>query len=464
VLVGKMTNDWMEPVTAYWGYMTVSRVSLLLVSYLFVSTFLDRISQRRLAFLLIFFSSGLGGLFLSLGAVVQSQGLYQAFNADLRFKELNTFLTLYCHPHFALSLALILLLARSWFRHLIRSRKRDLLAALACLLLIGLFNPYSLVAADAALVASCAGMTLAQRRLVPSTALALLAALLVTAPLLVYNFFTFVRDPFWGRIYSAQSAHTHVTPGPLPLIAGYGLVLVLAILGSNVRPASHSSRSRFAVLWAGACFVVAYLPFSFQSRALFGVHPFLCLLAVHGMEHLSRLGRHTCQERLHRLVRIGVRSLVVFLFTGSVVGVYFTVLAFSFDFGNLGKAVGVYEKAPLAKVAERLTESAALDDLVMAAYRSGNFLVAHSPVRAFYGHFNATLEPEEKRNQVEVFYSSSTPDSWRKNLIDQYGITFVLYGPYEAEIGDFDPGQVDCMQLDRQVEDVALYKVGHVSQ
>jgi len=79
------------------------------------------------------------------------------------------------------------------------------------------------------------------------------------------------------------------------------------------------------------------------------------------------------------------------------------------------------------------------DDVVLAAYDTGNYLPARVGARVFLGHGLETVNAEEKEAQVERFFDVTTDDAWRRQLLARYGVDYVFWGPAERALGAFNP-------------------------
>jgi len=57
------------------------------------------------------------------------------------------------------------------------------------------------------------------------------------------------------------------------------------------------------------------------------------------------------------------------------------------------------------------------------------------------------------------FFQSSTSDAWRRDLLQRYTMTYVLYGPDEHALGDFDPAQAPYLKPAFESGEIRLYRV-----
>jgi hypothetical protein len=83
----------------------------------------------------------------------------------------------------------------------------------------------------------------------------------------------------------------------------------------------------------------------------------------------------------------------------------------------------------------------------IASYEIGNFVPPFAGVTTYFGHNALTLDARTRRADVARFYSAGPEDdAWRRQLLDRWGIDFVLYTPRERALGGFDPSTRPWLQ------------------
>jgi uncharacterized membrane protein len=95
----------------------------------------------------------------------------------------------------------------------------------------------------------------------------------------------------------------------------------------------------------------------------------------------------------------------------------------------------------------------------MASFETGNILPAWAPVRVPIGHGPESVGFAQARADVETFYASDTLASVRQNLLERYGIRFVVYGPSEGNLGSWDVDSLPGLDLVVNLPDVRIYAV-----
>ena len=414
---------------------------LLVTVYCFLAACTERVAVRRLAWLLVTFGGGLGWLLVALGR----PDWLGSVPLDLILPEGFTFLVLYGFPHIALARSLLLwgllALLRAWAsvsrpevqslpsrrpgrgritHHASRITHPARWAALAGLawFVMGLIVPFYVAVAWAVTGAAWLALGLRGPRVPWREMWPAAGAALASAPIVAYSAWVFTTDP----VYATWAAQNRIlSPHPFHYLAAYGVLLLLAALGA--RNAWREERLGWlALAWAGVVPALVYLPFNLQRRLVEGVQVPLSLLAAVGI-----LGLGWRRERL-RVV------LVVLLVGSSLTNVMLVA-------GNClslrGQPAPVYRDAGEVAALEWLGERVEPGDVVLAAYETGNYLPARVGARAFVGHGPESVRADEKKALVARFFDSATGDGYRRDLLAEYGVDWVFWGPAERRLGGF---------------------------
>ena len=78
-------------------------------------------------------------------------------------------------------------------------------------------------------------------------------------------------------------------------------------------------------------------------------------------------------------------------------------------------------------------------DIVLSSFEVGNYIPARAGNRVFLGHGPETIYVEEKENIVGQFFQAQTSDAYREEILGQYNVAYLFYGPVERALGDFQP-------------------------
>jgi hypothetical protein len=119
----------------------------------------------------------------------------------------------------------------------------------------------------------------------------------------------------------------------------------------------------------------------------------------------------------------------------------------------------IFLPANQAAVFAWLARDADVGQVALAAYETGNALPAYTPLTAYIGHGPETIRLEAKRVRVAEFYDNNTSHAVRHALLRDGRIRYVLVGPHERALGDFDAGSVDYLALAYRAGAYAVYRV-----
>ena len=470
-------------VLAFHAARLVCGWAMLMVSYGFLAEFLPRVKQRRLALALVALGGGLGWLLVLLG---QSNFL-GSLPVDFISPEAFSFLTLYGLPHLAAARCFFLL---ALLAHL---RRRPVWAGLA-LLALSLIQPLYVLAAWAIMLADVGlGWLLGHCETLPrisrigsnwflrnscnswlsffptglgsasSATQAVSSALVpmvISSPLVIYTTVILGLDPVL-KYWMAQNRLP--SPHPLHYLLAYGVYLVLAVWGWRAlthrplspspflpsSPAPQHSRSPAPVLllsWALVVPFLLYAPISTQRRLVEGFQLPLVILAVWALT-----------VSLHRSRRWLVPLTLALTLPTSV------VLLASGLAGTLRPAEPVYHAEAELEMFSWLRAQAAPGQVALSAYDTGNVLPAYTPLIAYIGHGPETIQLEAKAPRVAKFYQAGTSEADRRALLSDGRVSWVIVGPAEKALGDFDPAAdpsaAAYLRREYSAEGYAVYRV-----
>jgi hypothetical protein len=402
----------------------VAGLFFLVVAYLFISRFLEKVQSRRAAFLLLGLSAGFGWLLAPLGVII----------ADLWVVEGFTFLSILANPHFPLAIGLMLLL----FMNVLdasppdtfapaeratagRQTMTQLLASAGLGLLLAVIQPFAVPVALAVLGVYLGILTLRDHRLPGIGVLITGVAAASAAPLMLYDLYVYDSNPALAA-WSAQNLTPSLPPWNYAL--GYGLILLLAIGGIGIALRRRGSADLFLLSWVGSIAVLLYVPFALQRRFITGLHVPLTVLAAIGLEQIV-------WPRLRARRRALATALIVGL--SALTSLFVPLVAVA------GVAQG---QPPLVMTGDEadacawLGEHTPWTDTVLTRPESGQFVPAWAGNRVVYGHPFETIEAEIKREESAHFFSPDAAVADRRALLDRYGVHYVFVHPLGT---DLDP-------------------------
>jgi hypothetical protein len=267
------------------------------------------------------------------------------------------------------------------------------------------------------------------------------------------------------RAWMAQNSFP--APSPLDLALGLAPLLPFGILALRERRWWRGPELLVTV-WALAVPLLAYVPIGSQSRLLSGIVIPWGILASYGWLRVRKyVGQVSIpadavglsgQRRLWKAALRWVRSRrfsAVWIGLSALSAVWFILI--SGLYVSTRPADLFY--APAAQVmATWLTEHAP-DQPVLSAWQTGSLLAAQGTVRVFLGHPVETLDYAAKTASVERFFQAATTTEERLSLLRRYDIAYVAYGPWERELGAFDPAGAPELRQVFAAGDYALYEV-----
>ncbi|MGD9497594.1 MAG: hypothetical protein AB7Y46_14935 [Armatimonadota bacterium] len=455
-----------HPGVVFHGARLVGGVVLLCATYLFAA-FVSRSRAVRWATLaLASLGSGLGW-----AAALWASTLPEYMAPPLRphdyapapphswqvMPEAVTFLSLLLNPLFVWSMALMVgvLLAAA----VALERRSVGWAALSgvLLLLVGNMHTYDVFALNGAIIAYYAVMVVARRARPRQAALSYVLIFLMGLPAPVYAWWTAQVDPAYMKKIMTET----LSPPPLDLAMGYGLVLVLAVAGAvhAVRVRREHPRLLLPVCWAGVNLPLLYAPVPFQRKLAEGLHIPLCVLAavalvtvIAPMLALPR-GR---QEPSAGILPVGARlraaarrataspGQVALLIVAAVVAtVPSNVLFVAGCLDNVASnnrallsvlQPPVYLSFDEVRALEFLASRASADDVVLCSSLLGSYVPVRAPCLVFAGHWAETLHFADAVSYIGQFLMPGRSARVLQGAVEQVDADWVIYGPQEALI------------------------------
>jgi len=434
LLLGKLARlSGLSLVNAYHLARLLCGLLLLWMVYVFISYFVPFVALRRIAFLLVCLSSGLGWLLVALG-------LLSDIPIDFLLPEAFTFLLIYAFPHLALARTLML---GMFILTLIAFRRNRLLwailAGVACFL-VGLIVPFY-VGVVYVVLGSYLLALLWKRRQIPWRELGLTAIVVfISSPVLLYNGYVFWTNPIF-RVWAEQNLI--LSPHPLHYISGYAIVALLAIGGIGYVLRRSESEGLFLVSWVLVVPPLLYIPFNLQRRLIEGFQIPLCILASLGLAHyvlpaVTRSGLTRSLTRFQRYTRPKLRRFVTTAIILLTIPSNLLLIATSLiQVSRLSPPI-FHERMELEAM-DWLAAHTRPSDTVFSSYKVGNYIPARAGNRVFLGHGPETIYVEEKENIVRQFFQAQTSDACREEILSEYNIAYLFYGPAERALGDFQP-------------------------
>lgn len=435
LLLGKLAAAFdLSLVLVYHSARVAFGFGLLLTVYAFVARFTEEVAIRRLAWALVAVGSGLGWLLTALGATNWLGDL----PLDFWVPEAYVFLVLYNLPHLALAESLLLgsiLWTMQSFEE--KDPRRALGAGFLAFVMAWVVPFYAGVLA-VVLGAYLLAMLVRRQRLPwQEIGLTLLVGLGCLPPV-AYNAWVFATNPAFAT-WSAQNRIP--SPHPIHLVLGFAPLLVPALWGASKALRQAGERWLLCLAWVLVAPVLIYLPVNLQRRLVVGVQVPLALLAAVGLEAWFR------DRRWAPLAYVGLASLSNLLLVAGSLG---PIQALSEP---------IYRSGAEIAALRWLDAQSQPDEVVLASYETGNVIPAYTDLRVFAGHGPETLDNVGKQADLHRFFSADTPDEWRCELLEEYRVRWVFYGPAEKSLGKWDPSTAHYLELAIAGGSSSVYRV-----
>jgi hypothetical protein len=439
VLLGHASRLLQLPVEIlYIAASALGTVLLAFALYCFAATFLERPGQRKLAFLLVL---AIGPDWVLRVARLGAPGWTWLARYDQAFNrpEVATLYLFNTAPHLALALAILLAVVA--FENRRQSSSERLPATqfavyyLLLPLLLGLLNPFSLPTLVVPLAAWWMVRSVRARRPLVRDALPLAAMCLAILPVLIYNWWTFSRDPLWGNTYGAQNIQFSFPPDMVLL--GYGLVGILAIAGVLKGWRNVPGHCMLAI-WAAVVLLLGYLPVTYQRRFSLGLAPALAVLAATGW-HWAARSRPVRWLRRRAVTRVLGSAALVLLVWGQSIFYYVDQTRSFAATGSLSHVV--FQPQSLAAAVPSI-DAWGDQTIVLTCEEIGNLLAGEFRGRVVLGHPGATLNVAERRREVGAFFAGQLAPSEQRELLRKHRVTHILTSTVEHYLcgPDYVPG------------------------
>lgn len=420
----------------------------VLVLYRFIAEFVRVAGVRLVALILVIISGGTG--WLSILGGLQAQ----AINPPLEIvsPESYTFWMLYTTPHLILAEILLLCgILLVWHAGDCGGLKFAVLGGLSWLGM-AVLQPVFVAVAAAMLGLMTLARSLAWRQIAWRQLGAGVIAGVLASPMLFYSFAVISSDAVYAYWADAQ---TTLSSSPLSFLASYAVLLLVAVGGVFVICRQRRDpASLFILAWFLLQPLLLYAPTKAQRRLIVGWQIPLCILAAYCLiqgvlpffeQRFPRRGR-----ALGRGLMIGLTSVTFGTYALLIMWNVASVTAHQPEY---------YYSASLLAAADWLDQHATYSDGVLASYPASTVIPAYSGVRVHAGHHNETAWVDDRKAEIQQFFQATTSDDWRRDLLRRFNMTYVLYGPEEHALGDFDPARAGYLKEVFANDEVRLYRV-----
>lgn len=211
----------------YQAFRWIAGGSFLWAVYRLVAQFLPEVRQRRAAFLLVTFSSGLGWVLVVLKYTLTRGDLL--FPLDVYVAEGNSFLCILGYPHFAFAATFITLTFEFIWRGWKEEQTRHMVSAGVLALLLGWQHAYDLLLIYGIMGMFALLIWLKWRAFPWRLFWGGVIIVMISCSGAIYSVILTTVDPLWEEVL-AQFANAGVyTPSPPHMVILFGFPLILAV-------------------------------------------------------------------------------------------------------------------------------------------------------------------------------------------------------------------------------------------
>ena len=362
--------------------------------------------QTVLASVLVGVSSGIGGIFGFANVTDRIKP------ADLWVPELSTYWSLLWNPLFPYSLLLMLLVVYQVDRATRYKNKRDVWLAGLTAGILALVHPYSqpLLLAFATILFV---VRLRKEWLSYLVRYCLLSFPFDLYLLWVSKFQTVVSE------HNLRGAMT--SPPVTALLAGFGVPLLICLLGLVLRRGRWLKKYWQLALWFLLSLACAYLPFWFQRKLILGAHIPLCILAAVSFDAI--LSQLSSPAHRNRSFCIAATITLPFLL---ITPIYlFTIERSTIQANSKG---AYFISDDVMNGLRYLKEYSKPADLVLADYPTSRIIPAYSGNRVLWGHWAMSVDFENRKEWYAALFGKNQNwyDEQRSNTFWSTGIAYIL--------------------------------------
>ncbi len=426
-------------IVVYHGVRVMGGAAMLLALYMLASRLSDDVGERRIMFMLAALGSGLGWLV----------GLLGTATSDLLVPEAFPVYALLVNAHFPLAMGLMAGIANCGLRIVTvewseaDNGKRRWVWGLGMILAaaaLGVIQPFGLLTVFGGLGVML--VQVARERGVPWRAVTwVFSAGAMALPYPLYMQWVLGSDPVLAE-WSVQNVT--LSPPIWDWALSYGLVLVLAVLGTTFAARRRSAGGWLLLGWVAATLVGLYAPSSLQRRLSLGLGVPVGLLAGMGWWRGVRpLIRGRRRRLLQGLAVMFCSMTPIFLLLSPLPVVTVGDRRFYLDHEEW-------------VALEWLRDEGESDAVVLCAPQMGLFVPAWAGQPVVYGHPFETVNAERREAQVKAYWAGEMSLAEQELFLQENRVGYVLVGPREVESGKWG---VENWEVVFEAEDVKVYEL-----
>lgn len=400
----------------------------LVIAYIFISYFWQNKAKRKIAYLFLCFSSGVGVYYVFFTFWSAN---YKLWPIDLWVTGSNVFLSLYHSPHYVMSLIMMLLFILFF------------LLALANLKffysfwagIIGLFwfnfHPYFFISLAVMFLVYTLILIIKNKNINYLWHFGLI--FLLSSPFIIYHYYLIQTDLVIGLRASQNITRL---PSFLYVLLGYGWLFVcsIAILANwLINKKLQDNKKLFLLIWFLTSLFLIYSPFNFTSKFLFGWQIAMSILTVYFLVWLKNLIQ--LKKNKFFLYIYNNKSLIcLIIFSLFGLSVFFNILrdvVYYKDQYHLFYLPNEYRQA-----FSWLEENNQNDKVILSNDFNGNIIPGFINQTVFLGHGHETIDHKQKKFLTQAYFNHSLSLDKEMLLLKNNNIGYVFINKNQPEFAD----------------------------
>lgn len=431
---------------------------LLYLIYTFLHYYFPIALQRKIIFILLVISSGLG-IWRFLGVLIYKNVdeifIYEHVGTDIWISEGNTFLTLLHSPLFILSQIIILGIFMLFLNNINKYKFKKSALLFLLTLFLGIFHPYDLVIVCAVLGVFLIFYFLVNKKIIWGTVKNFMFTGAAAAIAVVYFINIFKQE---SALSGWLEQNIIISPKFSNYILGYGLIFIFFLIG--IFPIFKKIKNQyflFVFIWSFVQLFLLYFPLQFQTKLANGLHLPLSIMAGSGFfwiwDKINKL--KNINFLLNRIYKI---ILIIIIITALISSNFIIILLECFNYTSNKRPF--YLKKEEYQAILWLKEKANEEDIILTnGDNLGNIIPSITGRVVYIGHGHQTINWDRKLVLARWFYENNNFDNIKKGWLKKENIDYVLFDKEDKNNGDLQPNQKDYLELVYKNQAVSIFKV-----
>jgi hypothetical protein len=246
-------------------------------------------------------------------------------------------------------------------------------------------------------------------------------------------------DPLWQEVLAQFDNAGVFTPNPLQLVVLLGPAFLLALFTffkkNPLRLRGLDDKQLFLKAWFFFNFLLIYIPTDYQIHMLNGWQIPIAILATQGLFYyvLPFIANHlppaiANPQSLQHVLALALIVLIIPTNLYLLAWRFFDLSRYDYPF---------YLSQDEIAAMGWLENHAKPDDVALSSLTTGQYIPALTGLHAFLAHWAQTVDYYGKEKMVTEFFATEVNNQRRQEIIKQYGVDYIFYGPAERALGNY---------------------------